>query len=88
MGKVEITAVLESQLEAANATIRSLEPVVAIQVHNHAALVEALMALSEVRLYYEAEVLLPRGHLQYRSIVVAEMVIGPPLESASVTLSM
>ena len=55
----------------------AFEPVVAVQVHHHAALVEALMALSEVRLNYEAEVLLPRGHLQYRSIVVAEMVIGP-----------
>ena len=57
MGKVEITAVLESQLEAANATIRSLEPVVAIQVHNDTALIEAMLAF-KLSFHHKGEIFL------------------------------
>ena len=55
---------------------RSLQPVLTVQIHHDAALVEALMALCEVGLDHEAEELLTRLHLQYRCIVVLEMVVG------------
>ena len=55
----------------------TLKPVVAVQVHHYAALVEALMALCEVRLHHEAEELLPGLHLKHRGIIVPEMVVCP-----------
>ena len=55
----------------------ALEPVLAVQVHHDAALVEALVALGEVRLYHKAEELLLCLHLQHGSIVVPEMVVRP-----------
>ena len=54
---------------------RTLEPVIAIQIHHDAALVEALMTLREVRLHHKAEELLPGPHLQNRRVVVPEMVV-------------
>ena len=51
------------------------QPVLAVKIHDDAALVEAMMTLGEVRLYDEAKVLLPGAHLQDRRVVVAEMVV-------------
>ena len=54
---------------------RTLEPVVAVQIHHHAALIEALVALGEVGLHHETEVMFPSFHLEFRSIIVTEMVV-------------
>ena len=54
----------------------TFEPVLAIQIHHNAALVETVMALGEIRFHDKGEELLVRLHLKDRRIVVAEMVIG------------
>ena len=56
---------------------RALQPVVAVEVHHDTALVEPVMALGEVGLDHETEEFLPGLHLEDRSIVVAEMIVGP-----------
>ena len=56
---------------------RTFEPIVTIQVHHYTALVEALVALREIRLHHEAEELLPGLHLQNGGVIVPEMIIGP-----------
>ena len=55
----------------------TFEPVVAVKIHHYTALVKTMMALSEISLHDEAEILLSRLHLQHRSIVIAEMIICP-----------
>ena len=55
---------------------RTLQPVVAIQVHDDAALVETVMAFLKRGLHRSAEELFFRFHLEYRSIVITEMVVG------------
>ena len=55
----------------------ALEPIVAVQVHDDAALVKALVALGEIGFHDEAEVLLLRLDLEDRGVVVAEMIVGP-----------
>ena len=55
----------------------TLEPIVAVQVHHDAALVEALVALGEIGFHDKAEILLLCLDLEYRGIVIAEMVVGP-----------
>ena len=52
------------------------QPVVAVQIEHYAALVKPLMAVRKVSLHYEAEKLLFGLHLEYGSIVVAEMIVG------------
>ena len=54
----------------------SFQPVFGIQIHDDAALIEPVVAFGEIRLYDEREELLLCFHLQDRSIVIAEMVIG------------
>ena len=54
----------------------AFQPVRAVEIHDDAALVEALMALCEVGLHYEAEELLAGLHLQYGGIVVLEVIVG------------
>ena len=54
----------------------TLEPVFAVQVHDHAALVEAVLAL-KFRFYQEGEEFFVGLHLEHRGVVVSEMVIGP-----------
>ena len=54
---------------------RALEPIIAIQVHHDTALVEALMALSEISLYDKTEKPFFGLDLEYRSVVVAKMII-------------
>ena len=53
----------------------ALQPVLTIQVHHHAALVEAVLAL-EFCLHDEGEELLVGADLQNRGVVIAEMVVG------------
>lgn len=53
-----------------------LEPVVAIEIDDDAALVKPVVALREVRLDDETEVFLFGLHLKYRGVVVAKMVVG------------
>ena len=55
----------------------SLEPVLAVQVHHDAALVEALVALGEIGFHDKTEVLLLRLDLEYRGVVIAEMIVCP-----------
>ena len=55
---------------------RALHPVLAVEVHDDAALVEAMVALREVGLHHEAEELLTRLHLQDGRIVVLEVIVG------------
>ena len=55
---------------------RGLQPIVAVKIHYDTALVESPVALAEVGLYHETEVLFIGLHLEYRCVVVAEMVIG------------
>ena len=55
----------------------TLEPIVAVQVHDDAALVKALVALGEIGFHDEAEVLFLRLDLEDRGVVVAEMIVGP-----------
>ena len=55
----------------------TFEPIVAVQVHDNAALVEALMALGEIGLDDKTEILLLCLHLEYRRIVIPEMIVGP-----------
>ena len=54
----------------------AFEPVLAVEIHNDAALVEAVVALGEVGLDDEAEEWLACGHLQHGGIVVLEMVVS------------
>ena len=56
---------------------RSLEPVLRVKVHNDAALIEAVVAVSEIGLYDKREVFIIGFHLENRSIIIAEMIIGP-----------
>ena len=56
---------------------RSLQPVLAVQVHHDAALVKPVMALPEICLYDKAEIPFLCLHLKYRSIVITEMIVGP-----------
>ena len=53
-----------------------LQPVVAVEVYDDAALVKAPVAFREVSLHDEAEEPLLRLHLEDRGVVVAEMIIG------------
>ena len=54
---------------------RALQPVFAVQIHNHAALIETLLAF-KLRFHNKGEELLVRLHLEHRRVVVAEVVIG------------
>jgi len=55
----------------------AFKPILTVEIHDYAALVETVMALGEICLHDEAEILLSCLHLQHRSIVVAEMIICP-----------
>lgn len=55
----------------------SLQPVLAIQVHHNAALVEPVMAVRKICPYYKGEIFFFRLHLQDRGIVISEMVVCP-----------
>ena len=55
----------------------ALQPVVAVQVHRHTALVKPVVAGGKIRFHYKGEEFLLRFHLQHRRIVVAEAVVGP-----------
>ena len=52
------------------------QPVIAVQIQNHAALIEPMLAFKG-GFYGEGEILFLGGHLQNRGIVVSEMVISP-----------
>ena len=53
----------------------AFHPVFAIQIHDNPALVKTMMAVRELGLYDEAEILLLCLHLQNRSVIIAEMII-------------
>ena len=55
---------------------RTFQPVLTVKIQHHAALVETMMAFSKVGLHNKLEESLSRGHLQHRSIVVAEMIVS------------
>ena len=55
----------------------ALEPVLAVEIHYDTTLIEAVMALPEGCLHNKAEELILRLHLQYRRVIIAEMVIRP-----------
>lgn len=55
----------------------ALQPVLAIKIHDYAALIKTLVALCKVGLYDKTEKLLPGAYLQDRRIVIPEMVICP-----------
>ena len=54
----------------------ALQPVIAVKIKDDAALVEPMMAFGEVCLHDETEILFLCLHLEYRGVVVPEMVIG------------
>ena len=55
----------------------ALQPVLAVKIHDYAALIKTLVALCKVGLYDKTEKLLPGTYLQDRCIVIPEMVICP-----------
>ena len=55
---------------------RPFQPVLAVQLHNNAALVKALVALCEIGLDNKTEELFARLHLQHWRIVVLEVVVS------------
>lgn len=55
----------------------AFQPVLTVQIHHHSALVEAMMAVGEIGFHQEREELLGACDLQDRSVVIAEMVVGP-----------
>ncbi len=79
-GPVGITLVGDHAAEVLELLVlvfdRALHPVLAVEVHDDAALVEAMVALREVGLHHEAEELLTRLHLEGRCIVVLEVIVG------------
>ena len=54
---------------------RRFEPVLTVQVHDHAALVKPVFAV-EFRAHDEGKIALVGGHLQHGCVIVAEVVIG------------
>src|SRR5699024_4659153 len=58
----------------------AFHPVLAVQIHDNPALVKTVMAVCELGLYDEAEIFLLCLHLQYRSVIIAEMIIGSLLQ--------
>jgi len=54
---------------------RALQPVLAVEIHHDATLVEAMMTLGEIGLHHEAEELLAGLHLQNRGVVVLEVIV-------------
>ena len=55
---------------------RGLEPVLAVEVHHDAALVEPVAAAGEIGLHGEGEIGLPGLKLQHGGVVIAEVVVG------------
>ena len=53
----------------------SLQPVLAVQIHDHTALIETVVTF-KLRPDKKGKVFLFRLHLEYRRIVVAEVIIG------------
>lgn len=54
---------------------RALQPIFAVQIHNHAALIETVLAF-KFRFHNKGEKPLVRLHLEHRRVVVTEVVIG------------
>jgi len=54
---------------------RTFQPVLAVKIHHDTALVKALMTLGKIGLHDETEILFTRLHLEYRCIVITEMII-------------
>ena len=54
----------------------AFQPVFAIKIHYNATLVEAVVAVGEIRFYHETEIFFLSFHLPNRCIIVLEMVIG------------
>ena len=55
----------------------TFQPVLAVKIHHDSALVKAPMALGEICLHDEAEILLTRLHLKDWCIIITEMIICP-----------
>ena len=55
---------------------RTLQPVFTVQIQHNPTLVKAVMAFRKFRFYHKGKKRFFRFHLQYGSIIVAEMVIG------------
>ena len=53
-----------------------LQPIVAVKVNDNATLVKTMMAIDEICLNHETEIFLVCLHLEYRSVVVSEVVVG------------
>ena len=56
---------------------RSFEPVFTVQVHHNATLIKTVVRTSKVRLDYKGEEPFFCFQLEYRGVVIAEMVVGP-----------
>lgn len=56
---------------------RAFQPVLAIQLHHHSALVEAMVTVGEIGFHQEREEFFGACDLQDRCIVIAEMIVGP-----------
>ena len=56
---------------------RALQPVLTVQIENDPALVKAVMAVLKFRLYNKGKIFVTCFHLQDRSVIIAEMIIGP-----------
>ena len=54
----------------------AFQPVVAVEVEYDTTLVKPMVTFGEVRFYDKTEILLLCLHLEYRGVVVSEMIIG------------
>lgn len=55
---------------------RCFQPILAVKIHHHTALVKACMATTKIGSYHEREKLLFCLHLKDRGVIVAEMVVS------------